>query len=325
MPRVSVSPLDSVSVSSLDSDGVRSRTVAVIGAGAIGGVVAWAMHKAGHDVSLCVRSPFKELMVVTGTSEERVPIRIVTDPGHVRPMQWVLLAVKSFDTPGTLPWLTALCDENTTVVVLQNGVDQAERVRELVPGTTVVPALVYIQAEREALGRVRLYYDNGIEIPASREAEPVRKLFDGSGVDVRPQADLTRAAWLKLMFNSATNPLTALTLRRMEVFREEQIRELALGLMRETAAVGVAVGARLTEQDVQRTLESTSAYTGGGSSMLHDRLAGRSLEYEILNGTVVRLAEVHGIDVPLNRSMVALLSALPSGVGDRRNSRGGWP
>jgi len=179
-----------------------------------------------------------------------------------------------------------------------------------VPGTTVVPALVYIQAEREDLGRIRLHYNNGIEIPAGREAEQVRELFDGSGVDVRPQQDLTTAAWLKLMLNVATNSLTALTLRPMEVFREEPIRELALGLIRETAEVGVAIGARLTEQDVQRTLESTSAFARGGTSMLHDRLASRPLEHETLNGTVIRLAEAHGIDVPLNRSMTALLSAL---------------
>ncbi|MFF2521022.1 ketopantoate reductase family protein [Streptomyces liangshanensis] len=193
---------------------------------------------------------------------------------------------------------------------MQNGIDGAERVRRMVPYATVVPALVYIQAARESPGRVRLNYNNGLEIPADREAERVRALFGGSGVEVRPRRDLTTAAWLKLMLNVATNSLTTLTLRPMEVFEEERIRELALGLMRETAAVGAAEGARLTEEDVRRTLESTSVFATGGTSMLHDRLADRPLEYETLNGTVVALAERHGIDVPLNRAVTALLGAL---------------
>ncbi|QIQ01273.1 2-dehydropantoate 2-reductase [Streptomyces liangshanensis] len=291
--------------------GTRPRTsVAVVGGGAVGGMLAGAMAKAGHDVSLCVRSPFDELVVMAGPLEERIPVRIVADACYARPVRWVLFAVKAFHTLGAKEWLTALCDEDTTVVVLQNGIDGAERVRRMVPYATVVPALVYIQAERESPGRVRLNYNNGIEIPADREAERVLALFDGSGVEVRPRRDLTTAAWLKLMLNVATNSLTTLTLRPMEVFEEERIRELALGLMRETAAVGVAEGARLTEEDVQRTLESTSVFATGGTSMLHDRLADRPLEYETLNGAVVALAERHGIDVPLNRAMTALLGAL---------------
>ncbi|MEV7990627.1 2-dehydropantoate 2-reductase [Streptomyces sp. NPDC086077] len=303
--------MSDVAVSTADFPGGRTRvSMAVVGAGALGGVFAWAMHRAGHDVSVCVRSPLDELVVTTAAGEERVPVQIVTEPGRLRPVQWVLLAVKAFDTMGTAPWLTALCDENTTVLALQNGVDQAESVRELVPEATVVPAMVYVQAEREAPGHIRLAINQGIDIPAGRKAMQVRALFNGSGVDVRLQEDLTTAAWLKLMLNVATNSLTALTLRRMEVLQDDGVRELAVGLMREAAEVGVSAGAHLTEQDVQRTLDLASTYADGGTSMLHDRLAGSPLEHEALNGAVVRLAEVHGIDVPLNRAVAALLRAL---------------
>jgi 2-dehydropantoate 2-reductase len=287
------------------------QTVAVIGAGAVGGVFAWAMHKAGHDVSLCVRTPFDELVIQTAGGEERVPVRVVTDLHDVKPVNWVLLAVKSFDTVGTARWLAALCDQDTTVVVLQNGVDQADGVHGLAPGATVLPSLVYIQAERQAPGRVRLGYGNSIDVPAGPEAERLVRLFRGSGMKVRQQTDLTTAAWRKLMLNAAVNPLTALTLRRMEVMQDSMILELAAGLMRETLAVAVAVGAELTEADVEQTLAFMGEFSeGNGTSMLYDRLAGNALEWEALNGAVVRHAEAHGIDVPLNRAMTALLHAL---------------
>ncbi|WP_051813187.1 2-dehydropantoate 2-reductase [Streptomyces sp. NRRL S-340] len=296
----------------LFTDAQPEPTVAVVGAGAVGGVVAGALHEAGHPVYLCVRTPFDELRILTGAAERRVPARIVTRPAQVRPVRWVLLAVKAFDIRGTAPWLAALCDEHTTVVVLRNGVDHTEDVRDLVPAeTTVVPALVYIQAERLAPGRVRLGYGNSFEVAAGEEAGRLAELFRGSTMAVRPQEDLVTAAWLKLMLNAAVNPLTALTLRRMEVFRERPIRDLALGLMREVAAVGAASGARLTEEDVQRTLAFTADFAeGNGTSMLYDRLTGRPVEYEALTGAVVRHAEAHGIEVPLNRAVMTLLAVL---------------
>jgi 2-dehydropantoate 2-reductase len=298
------------------------QSVAVIGAGAVGGVFAAALHRAGHEVTLCVRTPFDELVLETPAGEEHMSVRVVTDPEQVKPVDWVLLAVKSFDTTGTARWLASLCDQDTTVVVLQNGVDQTGAVHALVPQSTVLPSLVYIQAERQAPGRIRHGYGNGLDVPAWPETERLIRLFRGSGMEIRPRQDLLTAAWRKLMLNAAVNPLTALTLRRMEVLGDSMILELAEGLMRETQAVAEAVGAHLTEADVRETLAFMSEFSeGNGTSMLYDRLAGNALEWEALNGAVVRHAEAHGIDVPLHRAVTALLRALApldavTGAGD---------
>ncbi len=303
----------------MGTNGRTTRTaVAVIGAGAVGGVVASALHRAGHDVTVCVRTSFDELQIKNGSRVERFPVRVATGPSGLKPVRWVLLAVKSFDTESTATWLRSLCDENTTVVVLQNGVEQTGGVQELVPQASVVPALVYIQAERLAPGRIRLGYGNSFQVPRGPWAEELAELFEGSGMAVQVTDDLTTAMWRKLMLNIAVNSLTALTLRRMEVFQDGHIRELALGLMRETSAVGAALGARLTEEDVQRTLAFTADFAAdNGTSMLYDRLAGRPLEYDALNGAVVRHAEKLGIDVPLNRAVTALLQALrPLNAGE---------
>ncbi|WP_181387189.1 2-dehydropantoate 2-reductase [Streptomyces sp. Act143] len=295
----------------LTGEGNTRQSVAVVGAGAVGGVFASALHRAGHDVSLCVRTPFDELVIETSGGTEHVPVTVVTDPADVRPVDWVLLAVKAFDTAGTARWLAALCDEHTTVVVLRNGVEQTDDVQALVPKTTVLPALVYIQAERLAPGHIRHGYGNSLDVPAGPAADRLTRLFQGSGTDIRPQQDLLTAAWRKLMLNAAVNPLTALTLRRMEVMGDRMIRDLAEGLMRETQVVAEAVGARLTGADVLQTLAFMEEFSdGNGTSMLYDRLSGNSLEWEALNGAVVRYADLYGIDVPLNRAMTALLHAL---------------
>jgi 2-dehydropantoate 2-reductase len=250
--------------------------------------------------------------VETPEGEESLPVRVVTDPRELRPVRWVLLAVKAYDTQGAADWLSALCDENTTVLVLQNGVEQAERVTQPLPGVLFLPTLVYMGGERLAAGRVRVDTEGRLDVPASARTAEVTKLFRGSGIEIRVQPDLLTAAWRKLLINVAINPITALTLRRMEVLRDStDVQELARALMREAVAVGVAAGARLTDEDVQRGMDvALSRPAADGTSMLYDRLQGRPLEYEALNGSVVRHAQEHGIDVPLNRAMVALLAGL---------------
>jgi 2-dehydropantoate 2-reductase len=91
--------------------------------------------------------------------------------------------------------------------------------------------------------------------------------------------------------------------------------ELALGLMREAAALGTAAGAHLAEEDALQVLAFALALPGdAGTSMLYDRLANRPLEYDALTGAVIRHAETHDIDVPLNRAMAALLAGLAPAV-----------
>ena len=72
-----------------------------------------------------------------------------------------------------------------------------------------------------------------------------------------------------------------------------------------------AEGARLGDEAVEQTLAFYDALPADtGSSMLFDRLAGRPLEHQALTGAVVRAADRHGIDVPLNRAILALLEGL---------------
>jgi ketopantoate reductase len=91
----------------------------------------------------------------------------------------------------------------------------------------------------------------------------------------------------------------------------DQVRPAAWVLLAEAVAVGMAEGARLSGEDVQRTLEFYDGFASeDGTSMLYDRLAGRPLEHEHVSGTVVRLGRRHGVPVPANQALYALPGAL---------------
>lgn len=293
-------------------------TVAVVGMGAVGTALAGALAGAGHDVVACGRRPLSSIEVTDAGAAATYPVRWVAEPGDVGPAALTVLATKIHHTAAAADWLAVLTAGGGDVLVAQNGVDQVERIGPLVGGSDangrgiVVPALVYINAERTAPGVVRTRRtDCDLVVPGAEEAAPVAERLSGAGLSVQRSADFATAAWRKMLTNVSANPITALTGRRVEVLTERPVAELATRVLREAVAVGNAEGASLTDADVRDVLTWLQTLAAGSTtSMLQDREAGRALEHEGLTGTVVRLGDRHGIDVGANRTLLSLLSAV---------------
>ncbi|TDD45861.1 2-dehydropantoate 2-reductase [Nonomuraea terrae] len=296
--------------------------IAVIGAGAIGVVVAAAAAENGGHVQLCVRTRPEQVVVERDGELHRPPLDVVGEPGTAGTADWVLVATKAQDTPGAVAWLRALTGPDTVVVVLQNGVDQRERLAPLLPpDTPVLPALVYVNAESIARGHVLHREKNLVELPPDPDAERFAALLAGSALSVRTVPDFTTAAWRKLLINVGANPVTALTLRRIGVLREPEVRALVEGLLTETAAVGAAAGAALSGEDVAWAMAFYDSLSpDAGTSMLYDRVAGRTTEHEVITGAVVRLGSAHGVPTPLNQTLLTLLRALEINASATRAS-----
>ncbi|MFC5140769.1 2-dehydropantoate 2-reductase [Actinomycetospora rhizophila] len=293
--------------------------VAVVGAGAVGGVLAALAAERGHEVTVCVRTPFDVLTVTTDGAARAVPAVAATDPAGVAPAEWVVLATKAQDTASAAGWLGALTRPGGVVVVAQNGIDHAARVEGLVdPAATVLPASVRIGAEAVAPGRIVHHGFARLTVPAGDAARDLAALYgadpaDGTaggagGLAVEATGDFTTVLWRKLLSNAVANPITALTGRRNVVLAEPATRDLVVDLAREVMAVGCAVGAALTDADVDGLVALYDAMLPGqGTSMLYDRLAGRPLEHEYLTGAVVATGRRTGVATPLNSAVLALL------------------
>jgi len=290
---------------------MEAPSVAVIGAGGVGTLVAAHLQEAGHDVTLCVRRPVDRLVVETPARTRRLPARSVLDPDAVGVADWVLLATKGHQTRDAAPWLARLAGERSVVVVLQNGVDHRERLAPLVGGAELLPALVYTYAESVEPGHVRHSKGNHLVVPAGRCGARFAALLASSGLQVRQDPDFHTAAWRKLLGNVAANPVTALTGRRGEVLHDVDVLRLCTAVMRECVEVARAEGADLGEQDVAALEEVFRTFPpDAGTSMLWDRLAGRRLEHELINGAVVRAGRRRGIPTPLNEALLTLLRAI---------------
>ena len=283
--------------------------IAVVGGGGIGGFIAGALVRAGHQPTLCLRTPFDQLEIVEDGEVRKVNVSLVTDPAAVGPARWVLLATKAQDVASAAPWIRALAARGSTVAVIQNGVDHASRVAPNLPvGATVLPTIIYCAVERTAPGRVVHHSGARMHVPAGVEGSAFAALFAESGFKVVQEDDFVTVAWRKLLSNAVGNPITALTLRRMTVFADALISRLGSDLMAEVIAVAQAEGAEVTREDGERVLEGYGRMGLTGTSMLYDRLAERHSEHAFLTGSVVEAADRHGIAVPLNRAILALLA-----------------
>jgi 2-dehydropantoate 2-reductase len=218
--------------------------------------------------------------------------------GGSAPVDWVLLCTKAQHTEAAAPWLKRLCGPLTRVAVLQNGIDHVARVAPLAGGAAVVPVLVYYTGERLAPDRVRLRHGGAHDLLAADDdaGEAFAQLFAGTELRVVLSGDFLTLAWRKLL-NVVANPITALTLQRQAVLRRPDVHELCRAILDEAVAVARADGARVADDEAERSLATLAGYSGElGTSMYFDRLAGRTLEVEALTGAVAAAGARHGID-----------------------------
>lgn len=293
-------------------------TVAVVGPGAIGSTVAaWLAQDARLTVTVCARTPRSGLAIDTPAGRIEAAVPVVTDPRSVGPVDWVLLSVKAYDVAGAAGWLQALIGAGTRVAVLQNGVEQADRVRPYAPEASVVPVVVDIPAERMPDGTVRQSRDGTLIVPSGPDGDAFVDLFAASPIAASTTDDFVTTAWSKLCLNAA-GAICAVLRQPSGVAHQEAVAELIRGVVAETVAVGRAQGAVLDDDlpdvVVRRMQDNPSLFV---NSLAADRIAGRRTEVQARNGAVVRGGAVHGVPTPLNAMLTTLIEAEPvPGFGD---------
>ncbi|NII11070.1 oxidoreductase [Oleiagrimonas sp. C23AA] len=290
--------------------------IAVVGPGAIGTTVAAALHEAGRTPLLCGRTSRDHLTLRDGDRLIRVPGPVLTDPAQItRPAGLILLAVKATQIEAAADWLAVLVGPESVVCVLQNGVEQMDRVIPHAPRGQVIPAVVWFPAQAQPDGPVRLRGEVRLSLPDMPASHVVEAALQGTRCAVEVTENFPSLAWRKLLQNAVAG-LMALTHRRAGMFSRADIAALALAYLRECLAVARAEGAQLGDEVPQEILDTFQAAPADlGTSILADREAGRPLEWDIRNGVVSRRGRAHGMATPISDVLVPLLAAASDGPG----------
>ncbi|MBN3341588.1 oxidoreductase [Pectobacterium brasiliense] len=291
-------------------------TIALLGPGAIGTTIAAVLHDVNRTPVLCGRTAHPQLVLRHDDGEIVVPGPVLSNPVAIsHPFDLVFVAVKTTQNVDSAEWLNALCDENTVVCALQNGVEQKTQLEPYVNGATVLPSVVWFPAQREPDASVWLRAKPRLTLPDVPQAKCVAEALSGTRCAVELSADFLSVAWRKLLQNAVAG-LMVLANRRAGMFSRGDVTELALAYLRECLAVARAEGAVLDDGVAQEIVDNFQrAPADLGTSILADRQANRPLEWDIRNGVVQRYGRARGIPTPISDVLVPLLAAGSEGPG----------
>jgi 2-dehydropantoate 2-reductase len=247
-----------------------------------------------------------------------VPVAAFTDAAAVAGADFVLVGVKSGDTDTAARSMAPHLARGATIVSLQNGVDNAARMRPLV-GAEVVAAVVYVGCQMDGPGHVRHTGRGDLVVGGSgddgmKRAAAVAALFERAGVPCRVSDNVDGELWTKLIINCAYNGVCALSrLSYGPMIASPWSREVMPQVVEEAVAVAQAEGVRLdTDGLMARVWRIGEAMPAQISSTAQDIGLGKPTEIDALNGYVAARGEALGVPAPVNRTLHALVKLLES-------------
>lgn len=302
--------------------------IAVMGTGGVGGYFGARLAASGQDVHFIARGPHlaamheKGLRLKSDIGDVTIdPVQATDDPATIGPADFVLFAVKLYDTDAAGRLLAPLIGPDTAVVDLQNGIDAEDELAAIVGAEHVVGGVAYISARIDEPG-VILHVGKGAKLAfgefggkKSPRVEALAAACDEAGITNEISADIEAALWSKLVMLASISAIACLTrLPINESVAEPETAELLHAAMKEVSDVAAAKGIALPGDP----LASFSGVTRGGStgirpSMLVDLDRGKPLEIDRLSGAIVRAGAELGVPTPFHAMALALLKPLAKG------------
>jgi 2-dehydropantoate 2-reductase len=293
--------------------------IAVVGAGAVGGYFGGMFARAGAPTVFIGRKRFADAVNAKGLvldklqGQERIPARATVEMSAVRDCSLILFCVKANDTSATAKQMAPFVRPNTTVVCLQNGVDNADQVRAAT-NVIVLPAAVYVAVSVPESGRVKHLARGDLIIgPPSERTTEVADLFVRAGIPCRVSDNIEGELWLKLLRNCVLNAISALGQARYgQIAQNNYAKKLMEHIVDEVLAVargaGVVVpGVNDRESGMAAAMEIATQMADAFSSTAQDLNRGRPTEIDALNGYIARRGAELGVPVPVNHALFTLV------------------
>jgi 2-dehydropantoate 2-reductase len=285
----------------------------ILGAGAIGSSCG-AMLLKRNDVMLIgdkkhVDAINEKGLTVKGGMEDVLRIKADTQIKEIPPNTLIILTTKVHDSQKALEGLVKLLREDTTILILQNGVGNEELVKAVVGDKSHVErGVLHFGAEFLRPGEVTIM-KGWVVLGNNEKGREIAKLFNESGLDTKVTDNLKKDVWNKLVINCLINPLTAiLEIRDYEIV-SPSLDRLRHGIVRECIEVAKAEGV-IFEDDLADIIDKEISGLKNYSSMHQDLMKGKRTEIDFLNGKIVEIGRKHGISAPINETLVSLIKYL---------------
>jgi len=321
--------------------------ICVYGAGAIGGLMAAWLARAGHEVSLVARGAQLDairrdgLRVRSQGKTESFKIKADATPAAFGAQDYVLVTVKAQNLTEVADSIAPLLGRDTSVVTAMNGVpwwffhglkrhdsrleslDPGGRLSHAVPTERVVGCVIHLAASTPEPGLVS--HNMGARLilgePGGENTARSRRIAEAltrAGFEVVVSNTIEKDFWVKLLGNVSFNPVSALTVSTADrLIQNEEVKAYMVEIMREVLAIGRAVGVDANIDPEQR-IDMARALGPFKTSMLQDLEAGKRLEIDGLLAGTLEIARKAGVRAPFTESLFGLIRARAQSTGQYR-------
>jgi 2-dehydropantoate 2-reductase len=313
---------------------VTRPTIGIIGTGAIGGFYGLMLARAGFDVHFLLRSEFSAV-AERGLQLDHAslgplalkPVQAYSSAADMPPCDWLLVGAKTTQNADLAPAIIQAAAPDAKVLLLQNGLDVEDSLRELLPDSLhLLGGLCLICVHRagpgvithQALGSVNVGYHSG---PADNEqasmsiVEEGAGLFRAAGIDAQAMPNLHQARWQKLVWNIPYNGLSVLLgASTTPLMADADSRALIQALMAEVVQGAKACGHDMPAGYADYLFKMTEKMPDYWPSMHHDFLHKRPLELDAIYTRPLAAAKAAGCELPRIEALYRCLSFI-----DRRN------
>jgi len=301
--------------------------IAVVGAGAVGGVFGARLAAAGHDVTFIARGATLATLRTTGLLLESVhgnvhlsPVQATDEVASIGPVDVVLVAVKATQVAAIAPSLASLLGPATAVIPVQNGVESSVQLAAALGPDHVLEGVCRVIAGLEAPGHIRhtavvplfeLGPRSGHPLaPAVAAALPgIVQAINAAGMQAILPDNMAVALWEKFLFIEPIGVVCAATGESFGAVRTvPETRALVDTALDEVIAVGQAVGVEWpagAKATVWQRYDSLPP--DERTSMARDLLARRPSEFEAQTAAVVRLGRQFNVPTPAHDVLAAVL------------------
>lgn len=301
--------------------------VAVVGAGAIGGVIGARLQQAGHDVTFIARGATLAALQQRGLVLESIDgdltlsaVQATDNPASVGVVDVVLVCVKATQIERLAPSLRALVGPATAVIPVQNGVEASGSLAAALGEGHVLDGLGRVLVEQVGPGHIRHTAVTPViefgrrgaapaESPAYAQIARFAAALRGAGLVAVLPDDMGVAIWEKFLFIEPIGAVGAAARVPFGVVRSvPESRALIDAALHEVRNVGQAAGIAWPADAIERVWARYDSLPADGSTSLQrDLMAERPSEFEAQTGAVVRLGRAHGVPTPVHDVLYAVL------------------
>ena len=298
---------------------MKIKSVAVLGAGAVGSYVIWGLsEKADIRLGVIAEGERAERLKKNGCAiNGKIYHPEVWTPDEAHDVDLMVVALKYGSLEGALETIQKATGEHTAIMSLMNGVDSEEIIGRTVGMEHVLPALIKVASHKEEDGyhfdpptTLGIIFGEPSAPFDSERVKAVEELFKDTGIHFRSTEYIQEEIWCKFRLNVCSNLPQAILGAGVGCYRDSvHMKAISDGLKRELEAVAKAKGIDMSK---------TESSSGRGSavppsarySTLQDLDAGRHTEIDMFSGALVRMGEELGIPVPYNEYTYHMIKAL---------------